>query len=58
MKWFYLSVWLVFIVCMAISANMHEKKLDAGTTQDRVGFWERLWYGTSCIAIFQFFEAL
>lgn len=56
MKWFYLALWLIFLLCRAAAARLHEDKLVTKETEDRLGFWEMLWYGVSCIACYQFFE--
>lgn len=58
MKWVYLIAWFVFILAMNVAGTWHEDALAAGEVTDRKGFWEMLWYGTACIAIFQFFEEI
>lgn len=42
----------------SVASTWFEDALEAGEAHGRVGFWERLWFGASCIAIFKFFETL
>lgn len=58
MKWGYLIVWVILMICMGFASSLHEEKMAKDPMVDRVGFWERLWYGTGCISIFQFFESI
>ena len=58
MKWFYLISWILFLVFMGISSDLHEKRLVTGTSKDRRGFWEMLWYGGACIAFSDFFDSI
>ena len=50
-------IWLILILFTAISSGMHEELLSKyGDRYGRIGFWERMWFGASCIACYEFFD--
>lgn len=48
------TIWLICTVAGVISSNKHENLLkEYPDKYDRVGIWERMWYGATVLALYE-----